>query len=366
MELVQAISRIDDGAAYTRSATYTQSDSDIIQIGKVLCIFFMVYVHLYPGLEETTLPKWMEPFRAVLVDLFGRASVPLLSLFSGFLAISSFSKRGYKNAILVKAGTLMSTLALWNVLAIAFGLIVWSVLRIETNFLEALNQAHFLEVIYSLVLSADNGSIQISHAFLRDLFMCFVLLPVIQLYCRTFQPVYGMPLLYAGVLLIGTDPVIYRDHVLLYFVAGVYMYQCGFRLASIERWAFLVLPALFVFAGIELFGYHQIYDLHSSIQLAKRIAVAAAFLLFSSWLSTSSARRLLLEISRPVFIVFLSHNIALAVLWGVWTMLMGWEITSAYAFYFFAAPVLVWIIAYAVYPALLRIPRVLRVPLIGK
>lgn len=191
-------------------------------------------------------------------------------------------------------------------------------------------------------------------------------MPVIQVYCRVLEPLLGMALLYAGVLLIGTDPVIYRDHVLLYFVAGVYMYQSGFHLASIERWAFIILPVFCVFAGIEFLGYHQIYDHHSSVYLAKRIAVAATFLLISSWLSKSIARQFLLGVSRPVFVVFLSHNLVLAVIWGIWTSIMGWEISSSYALYFFAAPILVWAGAYIIYPFLLRLPRLVRVPLIGK
>jgi hypothetical protein len=342
------------------------TDSDIIQIARVLCIYFMIHVHLYPGFDVIVLPDWMMPIRIVVSDIFGRASVPLLSIISGYLAISSFSKRGYGSAIRTKALTLMSTLALWNVFAIALALIAWSAMGTETDALLELSSATLPQVVYSLIFSVDNGSLQLSHAFLRDLFMCFALVPIIQVYCSRLNPLLGMVLLCAFIYLVGIEPVIYRENILICFVAGVYLQQINFRLGSIERWAFLVIPAFLVFAWIEFTGRVELYEIHDVVQLAKRFAVASTILLASTWLAKTFLRRFLLKISRPVFLVFLSHNLGFGVIWSVWMLAQGPEINSAYVIYLFGAPLIVWAIAYLIYPWLLRLPSAMRIPLIGK
>ena len=341
-------------------------DSDIIQIARVLCIYFMIHVHLYPGFDVIVLPDWMMPIRIVVSDIFGRASVPLLSIISGYLAISSFSKRGYGRAIGNKALTLMSTLAVWNIFAIALAFIAWHVMANQTDAYLELTSATLPQVVYSLIFSVDNGSLQVSHAFLRDLFMCFALMPLIQVYCRWLNPFLGMILLCTVIYIVGVEPVIYRENILICFVAGVYLKQVDFRLSSIERWALLIIPAFLFFAWIELTGRLEIYESHDVVQLAKRFAVASTILLASTWLAKTSLRRFLLMISPPVFLVFLSHNLAFGVLWSAWAMTVGADIGSTYAIYLFGAPLITWASAFLVYPFLQRLPDVIRIPLTGK
>ncbi len=342
------------------------TDSDIIQIARVLCIYFMIHVHLYPGFDVIVLPDWLYPVRVVVSDIFGRASVPLLSVISGYLAISSFSKRGYGRALGSKALTLMSTLALWNIIAIAIAVFAWHVMANGTDAYTELTSATLPQIVYSLIFSVDNGSIQISHAFLRDLFVCFALMPIIQVYCSRLNPLFGMVLLCAFIYLVGVEPVIYRENILICFVAGVYLKQVDFRLSSIERWTLLVIPAFLFFAWIELTGRLELYEFHDVFELAKRFAVASTILLVSTWLAKTFLRGSLLKISPPVFLVFLSHNLGFGVIWTAWTMVMGAEINSAYVIYIFGAPLIVWTVAYLVYPFLQRLPVAMRIPLIGK
>jgi hypothetical protein len=344
----------------------TAADSDIMQIARVLCIYFMIHVHLFPGFDVIVLPEWLDPFRIIFADIFGRASVPLLSIISGYLAMSSFSKRGYGGAIGRKALTLMSTLAMWNVLAIAMAVTAWHLVATQTDAYLELTSATLPQVVYSLLFSLDNGSLQVSHAFLRDLFMCFALMPIIQIYCERLNPLLGMALLCAFIYVVGIEPIIYRENILICFVAGIYLQQIGFKLSSIERWALLILPAFLFFAWIELSGRLEFYEFHDVVQLAKRFVVASTILLASTWLAKTFLRHFLLKVSQPVFLVFLCHNLVFGVIWTAWSMVMGREIDSTYAIYLFGAPLLTWLGAFVVYPYLLRLPTAVRIPLIGK
>jgi hypothetical protein len=61
--------------------------SDAIRIARVLCIVCMAYVHMrQPNVDFPIV--W-----AVVVDTLGRASVPLLSVISGYLMVPFFSRR---------------------------------------------------------------------------------------------------------------------------------------------------------------------------------------------------------------------------------------------------------------------------------
>jgi hypothetical protein len=63
-----------------------QASSTTIKMARVLCIIFMTSTHAWPGSERmlsADAPAIAQAFYFLVVDVFGRASVPLLSLMSG-------------------------------------------------------------------------------------------------------------------------------------------------------------------------------------------------------------------------------------------------------------------------------------------
>ena len=70
--------------------------SAAIRVLRVLCIFFMMSVHLVPGASGVSFVTGGagRAIGEIWLGFLGRASVATLSLVSGFLLVSSFEKHG--------------------------------------------------------------------------------------------------------------------------------------------------------------------------------------------------------------------------------------------------------------------------------
>ena len=108
----------------------TSSISDRIKIARTLCIFFMTFVHVQPGIAENVYDRDTGVFDIVyfiLTRMLGLSSVSLLSVVSGYFIVSSLLKAGTMPLISSKLKTLVVPLVAWNVamfaLLIAYGLI---------------------------------------------------------------------------------------------------------------------------------------------------------------------------------------------------------------------------------------------------
>src|SRR3546814_10562841 len=82
--------RSPDGLSKTRLST-------AIAVARVLCIFGVVYVHAWTGLDGGRLTladsSTQGVFRWVLMELLGRSAVSLLGMISGWLVAGSASDR---------------------------------------------------------------------------------------------------------------------------------------------------------------------------------------------------------------------------------------------------------------------------------
>ena len=71
--------------------------SDRIRIARGLCIFFMTFVHVPPGIGGNVYDRdasFFDLVYFVLTRLAGLSSVSLLSVVSGFFIVSSLAKAG--------------------------------------------------------------------------------------------------------------------------------------------------------------------------------------------------------------------------------------------------------------------------------
>ena len=100
-----------DLGEYWRSVN---SSSDAIKVSRVFCIFFMSYVHLhFFGLDLYGSEIYMA-VRAIIVDVLGRSSVPLLSIISGFLAWGIFQRKRNSDVFKDRARKILVPMILWN------------------------------------------------------------------------------------------------------------------------------------------------------------------------------------------------------------------------------------------------------------
>lgn len=107
------------------SAPPGRDTSNAIRVARIVCIFFMMYAHaprpvVLPGVHSTAATV-LETVAAFLINTASHASVPLLSVVSGWLLVNTYKGN---SALLVrkKVSTLVSPLFLWNlVMLVVFG-----------------------------------------------------------------------------------------------------------------------------------------------------------------------------------------------------------------------------------------------------
>lgn len=103
-----------------------QRGTQAIEAARIACILSMSYVHLHFFPLEGTDSLAFRVRDALLVDLLGRSSVPLLSAISGFLIVSSLARKPYMAFVRGKAASLLLPMVLWNGIALAlFGPVDW-------------------------------------------------------------------------------------------------------------------------------------------------------------------------------------------------------------------------------------------------
>src|SRR5262245_14565639 len=89
--------------------------SPSIRICRVLCIFFMCYVHVNPGLDAFDVSGALAQMKFVLGDVLGRASVPALSFIAGYLGVAALARRGICTSyIRERWRRLMIPMICWN------------------------------------------------------------------------------------------------------------------------------------------------------------------------------------------------------------------------------------------------------------
>ncbi len=79
--------------------------SDRIRIARGLCIFFMIFVHVPPGIGGNVYDRdasFFDLVYFVLTRLAGLSSVSLLSVVSGFFIVSSLAKAGARPLLMSK------------------------------------------------------------------------------------------------------------------------------------------------------------------------------------------------------------------------------------------------------------------------
>jgi len=151
--------------------------SNTVKAARFGCIFFMCFVHIF-GQQYIATPTILTA-KSIILDVFGRASVPLLSAISGYLAVVTLAHAPLRDIATKKLTSLIIPMVFWNILVIIFGIILFTTLSVTTSFYEHIQARNLFEILTQSVLSLNYEGVQTSHNFLRDVFVCFLLFPLI-------------------------------------------------------------------------------------------------------------------------------------------------------------------------------------------
>ena len=147
-----------------------------IQSARVISIFFMAYAHVSPGIVEADIAargvRGVDFLFLFLGSLVAKSAVPLLSVLSGWLLFDTLNGRPFQGILRSKVRTLLVPMVLWN--AVLLGLIGLFVLGTGEEKWLPQSGLGLLNGLFSLTGPPAN----IHLAFLRDLFVCVLLSPV--------------------------------------------------------------------------------------------------------------------------------------------------------------------------------------------
>lgn len=196
--------------------------STAISIARILCLLGITYVHAWFGLTADQFAAQKGSANSILywmlADIFGRNSVPLLSIISGWLLATSSDEKGYAKFLRGKARTLLVPMILWNALIIG-SILAAGAIGLDTH-LPDLWSPPMWPLINEIANVTSPATINYPSAFLRDIFICMALsLIFLRLPVRWLWAVLAFALLWSI-----TQWQIYlllRPQILLFFLLGI-------------------------------------------------------------------------------------------------------------------------------------------------
>lgn len=348
-----------------------EKDSIAIKICRVLCIFFMTYVRINPGKDNWRgeVPEFLAQLGYILSDVLGRASVPALSVLGGYLAVSAYSRRpDWWIYAKERWQTLINPLITWNIVAIVLSLFILWLIGDKTNIIRnslPVNQLTPLYIVDKLT-GYNYGSATYALNFLRDIFICSLLLPVIvQLIKRLGFA--GLGIIWLAGLTIGFGFIISRPSILMFFTIGIVMALQSSQLIpslyTVLKLLFTILTALALVYFIPVLKINYGESLPNT---ALRLVVASCFLTTAVVLSRLKFGKRIAHFEPLAFLMFLSHATIMMLLWGAWQKVFGKDLEWPFAIFFVGAPFATFFVVLGMYKALKWMPVFIQQILNGK
>lgn len=226
-------------------------------MARMLCVLFMIFVHVPDGQTPAVLYSLSDGGFAIFLEGFlvegpGRASAALLSVVSGYLAATTLLKPGSSASALYRRRfvSIVVPMIIW---ALATCLIYFAASRFRPTFLDdAQSWLDYLNFVLFLTEMPQGATMHLG--FLRDLFVCVLLSPLLLL---AVQRVAWLVLPLLGLFYLfehnQSSIVILRPLVLFAFALGIYLATRKVSLNALDRfWPLFVGLSFVATMGILL------------------------------------------------------------------------------------------------------------------
>ncbi|WP_342365800.1 MULTISPECIES: acyltransferase family protein [unclassified Rhizobium] len=304
--------------------TFDQNLSSRINLMRIVLISGIVFVHV-PHNPETSpflgLYGFFDWLRVFLGDALFRVGVPCLSAISGYLlfrrGISAFD---YSATVKSKAKTVLLPFLLWNG-ALFLAVLLMQRIGVGDGYFPDLWNASTREIL-SHGAAVEELPVNVPLYFLRDLFVCILLAPILAFFVRRF------PIATLGVLLVVTawpDLTLYivqKKSILFSFSLGIALALYKVDLKTLDPYAVIITAGLFLATallatGLYFTGPEFTFELNL---LRNLLAVFGAVGLWasSSLLIQSRIGQRLANTGSLSFWIFCAHYPLLVIMWMVW------------------------------------------------
>ncbi|MES3083565.1 acyltransferase family protein [Sphingomonas faeni] len=320
--------------------------STAIAIARLIGIMGIVYVHAWTGRTAEELAavafSWQAVLRTVLGEVFGRSAVPLLGMISGWLVVSTATRQGYAAFVLGKARTILLPMVLWNAIAIVL-------VGAAATFgdLKAPTPTSIGWTLNELVPLVQANDVNVQMPFLRDLFVCMMLAPLLVRASSIWLALVALVVVVWSLSSVHV-PLLLRPQILLFFTAGIAVRRLGVA-EKVAGWPvvlcalpFVVLIAPRLWAA--LLG-NVFFDAHPHVMAAFdilfRLASAVLFWRLAWALAGSGVAERLRRIERYGFLAFCDHLVLLWLFGPVIGLATGALGAALYPAYLLVQPLLV-------------------------
>lgn len=303
--------------------------SDAIKVSRVFCIFFMSYVHLhFFGLDLYGSEFYMA-LRAILVDVLGRSSVPLLSIISGFLAWGVFQKKRNFEVFKDRARKILVPMILWNSIGVFL-------LFLKFKSLQGVE-------LFNSVFALTGSGVYAHLDFLRDIYVMTVITPFLVFLIKR------APLLLAifSVFLCLYDfniYIVFRNQIFIFYAVGIFLALYRVELIADNFFVGLVLVLVFVCASAvelaELYGVFSVGYYYDNFFRRPLMVVLSWFLCV--WIARGPLIRFFIFLERYVFLFFLSHVFLFTLIGATFYRAEFLHGKMAYAVFWLVSPVLAY------------------------
>jgi succinoglycan biosynthesis protein ExoH len=261
-------------------------------------------------------------------------------------------------------------MAAWNLMMVVLALAIYATTGQRTSLLEPLLQLSLSDVALFKVLALGSGGATHALNFLRDLFVCVALSPLI-VWLVGRGGLWAAALLTVTCLFVNLSPVIYRASLPMFFTWGIWFGLTGNSLNPSRRMKLAFgIALLAVVLGEMLFGSREFFSASGASMLydtVRRAVVAGTFLSLANVLAARHRLyALFARIEPSIFLAFLSHSAVILLMWGPWAMVFGADVDGPYPLFFTLAPLIVLAGSLAVEPVLARLPCWLQIAVRGK
>lgn len=348
--------------AIKRPPRISEAVSRQIAIARVICILAVIYVHSPPyGDYVPTEIASIDGVMWVVREVLARSSVPLLSIVSGFLT-ARLDTGSYADQLRKKAKTLLVPLVLWNIIALA------------KESVTSGGKLPPLDALPRLLLGFDGYPQLLQLYFLRDVFVCNLLLPVFLLGIRQWPRV-TLALLLANAVANADLALFTNSAIPLFFAVGLALGEGQLSANAMLRrpalWAasaalVLVAVAVLPFAfGVSARNWPGMIE--NAVVVVQRVAGSIVFWYAAGLALNRSAGRLTRRIEPIIFFVFCSHPLLLGAAWLVYRAIGLNPESPIVLLFFLASPVIVLVLSIISIAVLARtVPALLRALMAGR
>ena len=360
--------------------------SQRIEAARVLCIATMMFVHVrqYEPAAELAAASYgaFELLEAFLRDAMGRASVSLLTMISGYLIWATLAK-GAKPADLIQRRfmSIYVPMIIWALIILAVYTLISMFIAptfLDRGLAETTNSAlYLLNTVFFLTHAPDGATLHL--AFLRDIFMCAVISPLLLKLIRVAPILLFTGLVTLFVLKINSI-IVLRPLILLSFAIGLFLAEKRVNLSAADRylplWAVLFAAASLLIIGWDkgIFpkAMHELTFAAGPMSFYIKTSVLAPLvrLTGSLFVWTAVARLAgsawIMQLRPVTFLAYCSHVLALTVIYyAIWRPLVAGPEDAFYPVWFLMAPAVSFAVAMALSSVLKRISPTLAAMLSG-